>query len=71
VRIISLIRSGFAGSKPGAQGNLQTPLNYLTQVLNLPKKNLNSAWSVIKKDAPCQTQQIKGAITNLQGSDYW
>jgi len=39
----------------------------LTQVLNLPKKNLNSAWSVIKKDTPCQTQQIKGAITIPQG----
>ena len=43
------------------------PLCNLIQVLNLPKNYLNIARSVIKKGAPCQSQQIKGAITNPQG----
>ena len=43
----------------------------LIQALNLPKKNLNIAWSVIKKVAPCHSQQIKGAISAPQGSSYW
>ena len=44
-------------------------LRSLIQALNLPKKNLNIAWSVIKKVAPCHIQQIKGAISAPQGNN--